>query len=184
MNVESIDFTRLFFGDIASWHFVLETVLRIGLLFTCTLLVFHFFYRKNIIEFTSTELIAMLVLGTIIGDTAFYHSVPLLQAFVALCATLFSSRLVSYLGKKSESVESLVAGQTVLVVKEGNIITDNLDDANVTLMELLALLRLQGIAHTKDVAYAFMEQNGQLSIIKAQIPFKVGISTIDSLIKH
>lgn len=184
MDAESINFTRLFLGDIVSWHFVLETVLRIGLLFTCTLLVFHFFYRKNIIEFTSTELIAMLVLGTIIGDTAFYHSVPLLQAFTALCATLFSSRLVAYLGKKSQSVESLVAGQTVLVVQEGKIIVENLDDANLTEMELLALLRLQGIAHTQDVAYACMEQNGQLSIIRAKAPYQGGVSTIDAVIKE
>ncbi|MGE0009448.1 MAG: DUF421 domain-containing protein [Candidatus Babeliales bacterium] len=184
MEAPHIDISRIFLGDIASWHFVLETVMRVGLIFTCTLLVFHFFYRKNIVEFTSTELIAMLVLGTIIGDTAFYHSVPLLQSFVALCSTLLSARLVAYLGKKSERVESLVADKTVPLIQQGQIIAGNLDNANITRAELLALLRLQGISYTGEVDYAFMEQNGQLSIIWAKSPYPTGISTIESVIKR
>lgn len=183
MDTQLFDVTRLFFGDIVTWHFFLETVIRIGLLFTCTLLVFHFLYRKDIVEFTSTELIVMLVLGTIIGDTAFYHSVPLIHSFIALAATVMVARFVAFVGKRSERLESLVNGKTVLVIQDGYILNTNLALLGYNERELLSLLRLQGIAHTNQVAYAFIETSGHLSVIKNERPSDKGVSTIDLVLK-
>lgn len=183
MEAQLFDFSRLFFGDIATWHYYLETFVRIGFLFTCTILVFHFLYRKDIVEFTSADLIVMLVLGTIIGDTAFYHDVPLVHSFIALCLTVLAGRLITYLGKRNNSIDMLMNGATVLVILDGVIKDANLEQVGYSQKELLSLLRLQGILHTGQVAYGFIETNGQLSIIKSEQPSSQGISTVDGLLQ-
>jgi len=54
----------------------------------------------------------------------------------------------------------------VLVIKDGHIIEEALGSGALSLRELLALLRVEGVRDVGEVEAAYFENNGKLSVFR------------------
>ncbi|WP_188208118.1 DUF421 domain-containing protein [Alkalibacillus aidingensis] len=59
-----------------------------------------------------------------------------------------------------------IVGEATILIKHGKIIEKNLKRSRYSLTELLSSIRIAGSPDIKDIDYALLEPNGQISIIK------------------
>lgn len=175
-----LDFMYIFFGDSqAPLSYYLEVIFRIFFLFSFTIISIHFLYEKDILEFTPAELIILFAFGTTIGDAVLYRSVPLTHAMLAIVCTSIIARIISYIASKNSRIEEFVIGKPTLIIKNGIIQEEALNELNLSKRQLFFMLRLQGIKHTGEIEYALFESNGRLSIIRFDKALSQGVSTLE-----
>ena len=75
---------------------------------------------------------------------------------------------MAYITLKSLRLRKLVDGSPSILVKNGVIQEKELKATRINIEELSMMFREQGIFSIKEVDYAILEQNGQLSILKVQ----------------
>ncbi|MGH4119362.1 DUF421 domain-containing protein [Clostridium sp.] len=98
-------------------------------------------------------------LTTDLTSSAWSHWVGLLT-WTALCFILQLSTI------KSKTAEKFLDGEPTIVIVNGKILEKSMKKFRYTIGDLLAQLRDKGIFDLSEVAYAVLEKDGQLSILK------------------
>jgi uncharacterized membrane protein YcaP (DUF421 family) len=91
---------------------------------------------------------------------------PFWDDFIALIFWCVLNLLVEYIGLKSGKLRQIIDGQPTIVIKKGIISKNALRSSRLNLDDLSMLLRKQNIFSLKEVEYAILEPNGNLSILK------------------
>jgi len=112
------------------------------------------------------EVIIIVALGSAVGDPMFYREIPLLPAMLVITTIVFIERILNKLSLKSRLMERLFNGKPVLIIRNGKMIIENMNNENISKDELYSILRLRGVLHITDVEYAYLEPSGSISIIK------------------
>src|SRR5687768_9188751 len=76
--------------------------------------------------------------------------------------------LVSYSSFRFPRLRPVLEGEPVIVVEDGRPLDRNLRRNRITLDELAAAARRQGIAHISDVRWAVLETSGSISFIERE----------------
>jgi uncharacterized membrane protein YcaP (DUF421 family) len=63
-------------------------------------------------------------------------------------------------------VETVLDGEPRVIVRDGQLVRENLRRDRLTRAEILSEMRLSGIGHLDDVAWAILEPRGKMSFIK------------------
>ncbi len=91
---------------------------------------------------------------------------PFWDDFIGLIFWCVLTLLVEYIGLKFSKLRQIIDGQPTIVIKRGVILKASLTSNRVNLDDLLMLLRKQNIFSIKEVEYAILEPNGNLSVMK------------------
>ena len=78
---------------------------------------------------------------------------------------LILNGIVAWLTSRYKQVERVVELSPTILVKHGRILRANLRREQLSMAELRADLRQQGVSSLNDVRYAILEENGRLSVI-------------------
>lgn len=116
--------------------------------------------RKSISQMTIGTTIIMISIGSLIVQ-------PLANEYVwkaVVSTALFVAFLiiVEMMVLKFDFIERLVQGTAVPLIRDGQIVEDNLRKLRMTVDKLEMRLRQQGIAKISDVKNATLESNGQI----------------------
>jgi uncharacterized membrane protein YcaP (DUF421 family) len=116
------------------------------------------------------------ITGITIGSLAAYISLDLDAAWylgiVSLAVWVGISFLLEVLNLKSKSIRDFVEGESLIIMKGGKILEDNLKKARYTSDDLLEKLRSKSVFNMADVEFAILEADGELNILlkKANLP--------------
>lgn len=115
----------------------------------------------NIIDFIITILIAELVAISIenIEDPIFITIGPI----VLLVGIEI---LFAFLSLKSKAFKNFFSGKTCVIINDGKVNYKEMIKQRYSIDDLLLSLRQEGIKSIEEVEYAFLENNGKLSIFK------------------
>ena len=116
--------------------------------------------KKTIGEMSGLEIITTLAIASTTGHAI--SETGLLKTILALCSLVTLLILIQILTTKSKHVERLFIGKPIPVIQEGKIVTNNLKRLRMTVDQLEAKLRENGISSITDVKYANIEITGQL----------------------
>ncbi|KAK0348894.1 hypothetical protein LTR94_035312, partial [Friedmanniomyces endolithicus] len=86
-------------------------------------------------------------------------------AALAIGTIAFWALSLSWITYLSPRAERLLEGVPRVLVKDGELITANMRRDRITRGEVEIEMRLAGIAHIADVAWAILEPNGKISFI-------------------
>ncbi|MFC0523381.1 DUF421 domain-containing protein [Pontibacillus salicampi] len=87
-----------------------------------------------------------------------------LQSFIGLIGIGLTHYLISKLMLK-DGVKHWIIGQPTVLIRHGEILPDNLRKSRFSLVELLSVLRTSGHPRVASIEYAFLEPNGDVSVI-------------------
>lgn len=177
---EVFNLYRMFFGSSIAYGVLGEIAFRTAIMYLYTLFNIRIFRTRNVAQLTLSDLIIVIALGTAVGDPMMYINVPLIQAMISITTIVMLTKGMSILVEHNDTLEKMIEGEEITLIKHGQLIKENMHNANLTQPELFALLRHQGIQNTGEVSYAFLETTGLLSVIKTKTPID-GISTINDL---
>ena len=162
-DITPLDWHRMLWSDEAPPLFLLEVVLRCLLTYLMVIGVLRLTGRRGVRQLSIFELSIILGLGTAAGDTMLYHDTPFLPVILvfAMVSLLywFFNRLTEWFPRFSDWLE----GTPVLLVEDGRINMQNLNNLNLTQKELFGELRQQQVEHLGQVRRAYMEATGNLS---------------------
>ncbi|KGP73076.1 hypothetical protein N782_07490 [Pontibacillus yanchengensis Y32] len=86
------------------------------------------------------------------------------QSIIGIIGIALIHYLISILMLKN-GIKHWIIGQPTVLVRHGNILPDNLKKSRFSLVELLSVLRTAGHPQVGTIEYAFLEPNGEVSVI-------------------
>jgi len=112
-----------------------------------------------------------LVVGITIGSTASSLSIetnnPFLPAFLALVIWVTLGILLNNITLRSRRWGKILRGEGTVLIENGRILEENLRKVpNLTIDDLLMMLRTKDVFEVSQVEFAILELNGQLSVLK------------------
>lgn len=141
---------------------LLDTVFGFVALFILTKIL----GKTQMSQLTPFDFVAAIVLGELVGNALFDENVGVTEIgfLVIVWGTLLY--LVEITTQKFKGTRFLLEGKPSLVIHKGNIIYEELKKNKIDMDELNHLLRLKDIFTIREVEYAIMETNGEISVLK------------------
>ncbi|MDF2984547.1 MAG: hypothetical protein K0R50_57 [Eubacterium sp.] len=145
---------------------VLVTSLRTAIGFSVLLILTRILGKKQMGQLTIFTYITGIALGNIAGDMVVHRDIKIIDGVTGLVLWAIFTLIVEFLSLKSSKVRVLLDGEPTIVIKKGEIMYEKLSSQRLNLDDLTMLLRTNNIFSVKDVEYAILEPNGQLSVLK------------------
>jgi uncharacterized membrane protein YcaP (DUF421 family) len=144
---------------------LLEIVLRVLLIYVFLLVVMRLFGKKEIGRWMPMEFLAMLLLARAVGPAMTAGDRSLAVAGVATVTLLGLTYLFDSLAFRSERIEGWIEGRPELLIEDGRVNGKVMKSELLTRQQLEAALRREKLRSPEEVALAYIEPNGQISII-------------------
>ncbi len=140
-----------------------------------TLIIFLFAFfvlrmlgKKHLSHFTYLDLLLVIALGSAVGDVMIYDE-SIAQIFSSAIAIVIVGVIVKILNNfvvGSKLGGQLIEGQARLIIYRGEILDESLKKEGMSKEELMTYLRLKGFEDPSGIRKAFIEPDGEISIIK------------------
>lgn len=145
---------------------VLEMVVRGTIMYLLVLFLLRLMSKRQIGGIGPSDVLVIVLLAEIAGPvfTADYQSVT--EGAVLVVTLLFWAYAVEWLAHGLPFFERLIREPKVKLIANGRMLRRNMRAELVTTGELMAQLREKGLADCKDVAAAYVEADGRISVIK------------------
>lgn len=144
----------------------MDIVLRATVIFFALNLLIRLMGKRELAQMTPFELVLMIVLGDLIQQSVTQNDFSLTGALLAIGTMAFWALALSWLSFYSPKAESILDGEPRVIIRDGQIVREHLRRDRLTQAEILSEMRLAGIAHLPDVAWAILEPQGKISFIK------------------
>lgn len=151
---------------------VLQAGLRAVIVYAVTVLMVRLGKKRFMGRATAFDVILGIMLGSIVSR-AVTGNAPFLPAIAATAVLIGMHWLFSGVALRWHGFGAAIKGQPKRLVRDGAIDQDAMQTSHMTEHDLWEDLRGKGICDLAEVGEAWLERNGQLSVIKAKRPPKV-----------
>ncbi|SHM89545.1 DUF421 domain-containing protein [Gracilibacillus kekensis] len=122
--------------------------------------------RKSISQMSLAQTVLMIGIGSLLIQPVAGKSIWV--TFGVSGILVITLVVVEYAQLRMDKVESIVTGKSAILIKNGQIIEQNLKKYRITVDLLEMLLRQNSVSNISDVEWATLEPNGQLGFILKQ----------------
>jgi uncharacterized membrane protein YcaP (DUF421 family) len=144
----------------------MDIVLRATVAFFFVLLVTRIVGRRELSTLEPFDLIVLVVIGDLIQQGVTQNDFSITGLVLAGGTIALLAVLVSYASFRFPVLRPALEGEPVIVVEDGKPIERNLRRNRITLEELRAEARINGIASLGEVRWAVLETNGTISFVE------------------
>ncbi len=141
-------------------------LLRSVIIYVCCFAVIRLMGKRQIGEMQPFEFVVTLIIADLACIPMAELSVPLLHGVVPILTLLIVHFLICFLSRKFMGLRYLLTGKPVIVMSPKGIDYNQLKALNMTLDDLMELVRGCSVFNLSEVLYAIIETNGNLSVIK------------------
>ena len=124
--------------------------------------------KKQMSQMTFFNYVTGITIGSLAAEIITFDDNTIWHEVVGLIWWCLLTALLAYITLKSSKLRNIIDGQPSIMVKKGVLQEKALKSTRINLEELSMMFREQGVFSIKDVDYAILEPNGQLSILKVQ----------------
>ncbi len=121
--------------------------------------------KRQVGELELSDLVATLLLSEVAALPIADHDMPLSHAIIPTLLILSLEIILTFLKTKSRFLKKLIDSKPSMLIYRGTPLPRELERMRISIEELLTECRVQGYSDINDIAYAILEQDGQLSII-------------------
>jgi uncharacterized membrane protein YcaP (DUF421 family) len=144
----------------------MDIVLRATVIFLALYLLVRLMGKRELGQMTPFELIVLIVIGDLIQQGVTQNDFSLTGAIIAISTIALLALLMSWATYLWPWAERVLEGEPRVIVRDGEILTDNLRRNRLTKAEIESEMRLAGIGRLSEVAWAILETRGKISFIK------------------
>ena len=142
-----------------------QMALRTILIYTATLAIVRVGSKRFLSQATAFDAIVAIMLGSIMSR-AINGSAPFLPTIAAGVILVGLHWLIAAIAYGSDWFGTLVKGNPVLLIKNGDIQEDGLRRTSVSAKDLEEALRIEShVTEPEHVQLAYLERNGGISVI-------------------
>ncbi len=141
----------------------MDVVLRAAAVFVLLWVVLRFSGKREVSELSTFELVVLVVLGDLIGQTVMQEDFSFTAGMLAVITFVLLSVGVSYLSWRFNRLRPVFEGTPTVILKDGAVDHDALRNERYHLDDLLEAARMEGIRDLADVDLAVLEIDGKVS---------------------
>ncbi len=138
---------------------------RTVLLFAVIILVMRVMGKRQIGQLQPAELVVTILLSEVAATPMTDRNIPLLYSFISLMLLTGFELLLSFVALKNSKVRTILQGNSVEIIRNGNIDYAQIRKLRYSMDDILEALRQKDIFDISEVEYAVAETNGNLSIL-------------------
>nr|WP_096182088.1 DUF421 domain-containing protein [Effusibacillus lacus] len=117
-------------------------------------------------QVTPFDFISSIFLGELVGSAIYDEKATVLTMLYSLFLWGVLMVAMKILGQKSLKIRGLIDGNPSVVIRNGMIIRKELKKNRINIHDLMYLLRLANVFSVREVEYAILEPNGNISVLK------------------
>lgn len=141
-------------------------LLRTIIIYICILIVIRLMGKRQVGEMQPFEFVITLIIADLACIPMAELSVPLIHGVVPILTILILHFFICVLARKFMLARYLLTGKPAIVVSPKGINYKELKALNMTLDDLMELIRGCEVFNLSEIAYAIIETNGNLSVMK------------------
>lgn len=144
----------------------MDIVLRASFIFFALYALLRLLGKRELGQMTPFELLVLIVMGDLIQQGVTHNDFSLTGSVLAVGTFAFWGLLMSWGTYLWRPVEKLLDGEPRVIIRDGELLEDNLRRDRMTRGEVESEMRLAGIASMTEVAWGILEPQGKISFIK------------------
>jgi uncharacterized membrane protein YcaP (DUF421 family) len=144
---------------------VVELLVRGTIMYLLIFVLLRMVLKRQIGGIGTSDIMVVVLLAEVAGNGFGKDYKSVVEGAVLVGVVLFWSYAVDWLQHRFPAVERLLREQQVKLIHNGRLVRRAMKQEMVTVDELMAQLRENGIEDPKDVKAAFMESDGRVSVI-------------------
>lgn len=145
---------------------VYQVILNTFISFATLLIITRILGKKQMSQLTFFNYVTGITIGSIAANLVDYEWKQFKVTVWGLIFWALLTTIMSIVSMKSSTLSDLLHGQPSIVIKKGKIQYKALSHLKVDIDSLMMMLREKDAFSIKDVQYAILETNGQLTILK------------------
>jgi uncharacterized membrane protein YcaP (DUF421 family) len=145
---------------------VAEIVIRGSAIYWFLFLVFRFVIRRDIGALGIADVLLLVILADAAQNAMAGEYKSITEGFILLGVIIGWNMLLDWLSYRYRFVNRFTTPRALLLVRHGRFLLPNLRRERLTPDEVMTKLREQGVVHLRDVRHAYMESDGQISVIR------------------
>jgi uncharacterized membrane protein YcaP (DUF421 family) len=149
------------------WQELALTAARGVLVYVAMLVVIRILGKRTVGNFTAFDLLVALMLGEVV-DEIIYGDVTIAQGMVAIIVVAMAKYGTAWLTYWNHGLSKILEGKPTEIVRHGELVREGMRAELMPEQDVLAALRLKGIADMREVERAVMEVDGEVSVIKEE----------------
>lgn len=153
-------------GIFAPKHALLELFIRGTLMYLVIFVLLRVAVRRQVGGMGMTDVLVIVLIAEVAGNgiSDNFQSIP--ESTVLIATVLFWTYVIEWLQSQFPGIERLLRDSKLKLIENGRMLRRNMRSEFVTVEELMAQLREQGLEDCRDVKAAYMEADGKISIIR------------------
>ncbi len=144
----------------------MDIVIRAAVAFLFVLLLTRVVGRRELSTMEPFDVIMLVMLGDLVQQGVTQNDFSVTGLVLAGGTIGILTVATSYVGFRFRRLRPVLEGEPVIVVDDGKVIEGNLRRERITVDELAAAARKQGIGSFEDVRWAVLETSGDITFIE------------------
>lgn len=145
---------------------MIVSILRTILIYFLVIFTMRFMGKRQIGTLQPSELAVTILMSNIASVPIENIDLPLILGIVPIVILLCFEYFFSLIGLKSRRFRKILCGKPIFIIEDGKINQKAINLLRFTIDDLTESLRGCGVFDISEVAYAIVETNGKVNIIK------------------
>ena len=161
-----------------------EIFYRTVVLYLVLLVIFRLMGKREVGELSIIDLVIFVLIAEVAASAIEQRNGPLWEAILPMLLLMIIQIASSILSLKSKKARDFIEGDPTIIIRNGEILETEMRKQRYNLDDLFQQLREQQIGGVSEVAYAFLEASGNLSVFTKEGSYPVLPLVIDGEIQH
>lgn len=144
---------------------MLTVLIRTFIIYISLILVMRLMGKRQLGELEISDLVTTFLISEIASLPITDTEIPLSHAIIPIIVLLSLEVSISTLLSKIPKAKFFFSARPATIIKNGDICKKALADSRLSFDELFSQLRQQGYDDIKQIKYAILEQNGNITVI-------------------
>lgn len=137
---------------------------RTVLFYVIILLALRIMGKREVGELGVIDVVVFIIMAEVAAFALDSTDEKLMEAIVPIAVLLVIQLLTSYVSLKSKKFRNFVDGDPSVLIRNGEIIEEEMRKQRYNLDDLFQQLREQQVGSVREVTFAFLEPSGNLSV--------------------
>lgn len=146
----------------------MDIVLRATAMFFAVFLLLRLLGKRELGQMAPFEVVVLVVMGDLIQQGITHNDFSITGATLAISTFAFWGLVLGWIAYVSPRFKKVLEGEPRVIIRDGELLENNLRRDRMTRGEVESEMRLAGIGSMRDVAWGILEPQGKISFIKRE----------------
>ena len=141
-----------------------ELVTRSLVVYAFLIILLRMTGKRQIGQLSPFDLVLLLILSNAVQNSMNAGDNSLIGGLISATTLVAANYLVGLVTFKNKKIEVIIEGKPQVLIHQGKLFEDVMNDAKLTRRELDSTLRQSGYFEIKEVKLAILENNGSVTV--------------------